>query len=110
VHWQEKNIWTGRAWVGGGHYRAIIRVEISMDSGKTWVECKMEPRIGIWGWHKFQLEMDLQIGLYKVMIRATDSIGNQQKVELDDWNWASMQDDAIQKMDLIVVDQMTVTE
>jgi len=105
-----KTTWIGKAWVGGGYYRAIIRVDISLDSGKTWLQCKMEPRLGIFGWLKFQVQMELHVGMYKVLVRATDNLGQHQKVELDDWNWASMQDDAMQKMDLIVVDRMTFTE
>jgi len=104
-----KNTWVGKAWVGGGHYRAIVLVEVSLDGGNTWIPSKLEPRLGIFGWLKFQIELDLHVGLYTVMTRATDSLGNQQCIGID-WNWASMQDDAIQKIDLIVVDGLTVTE
>jgi len=96
--------------VGGGYYRAVMRVEISVDAGKTWWLCKMEPRLGIFGWHKFQVELDLAVGMYTIMVRATDNLGARQLIELDSWNWASMQDDAMQRINLIVVDGLTCTE
>jgi len=56
------------------------------------------------------LELDLAVGLYNLAIRATDNQGQRQQVVLEEWNWASMQDDAIQFMALTVVDTLAVTE
>jgi len=72
--------------------------------------CKMEPRLGIFGWLKVTVDMDLAIGMYSVRVRATDNMGFRQTVKLDMWNWASMQDDAMQRIDLTVVDGLTCTE
>lgn len=69
----------GKCWVGGGHYRAIIHVELSLDGGKTWMPCHLEPRIGIFAWANFSLTLDLPVGLYEVAVRATDNLGQRQK-------------------------------
>lgn len=84
-------------------------VELSLD-GKTWLPCKLSPRLGVFGWHRFEFETDLAVGQYTVQVRATDNIGNRQTVKLDSWNYASMQDDAVQSIQLIVVDNLKVTE
>jgi len=105
-----KQLWVGKAWVGGGFYRAVIFVEVSLDDGKSWLPCKIAPRLGIFGWCRFQVELDLPVGLYTVRARATDNLGNRQTIKLDMWNYASMQDDAVQQIDLIVVDGLRVTE
>ena len=143
-----KQQWVGKAWVGGGVYRAIVRVELSLDNGSTWLPCRLQPRLGIFAWHRFDFDVDLAVGMYTVRCRATDSIGNRQTVELDSvstphprsaahaphqtwpcaapapthsiaaparavcvqWNYASMQDDAIQTIELIVVNELRVTE
>ena len=102
--------WVGKAWVGGGLYRAVMLVEVSLDNARTWLPCKMDPRLGIFGWHKFTLDLDLEVGLYTVRARATDNLGNRQTLDLDMWNYASMQDDAMQTINLIVVDGLTYTE
>ena len=107
---QGKQQWVGKAWVGGGHYRAVLSVDLSLDDGNTWLPCKMEPRLGIFGWLKFTVQLELGVGMYSIRVRATDNMGFRQTVQLDMWNWASMQDDAMQKIDLIVVDGLTVTE
>ena len=78
-----KQQWVGKAWVGGGVYRAIVRVELSLDNGSTWLPCKLQPRLGIFAWHRFDFNVDLAVGMYTVRCRATDSIGNRQTVELD---------------------------
>ncbi len=70
----------------------------------------MAPRLGIFGWHKFTIDLDIDVGMYEVRARATDNLGNRQTVDLDMWNYASMQDDATQRIDLIVVDGLTYTE
>jgi len=105
-----RQTWVGKAWVGGGFYRSVQWVEVSLDDGKTWLPCKLAPRLGMFGWHRFEFEVDLAVGMYTVRARATDNIGNRQTVDLDSWNWASMQDDAIQAIELIVVDELKVTE
>lgn len=70
--------------------------------GKTWLPCQLEPRIGINAWANFTLNLALPVGMYTVVMRATDNLGQRQQMKLD-WNWASMQDDAMQVFDLTVV-------
>jgi len=99
----------GKCWVGGGHYRTIVHVDLSLDGGKTWLPCKLAPRLGIFGWANFSLTLDIPVGMYTVAVRAMDNVGNRQQKELD-WNFASMQDDVIQQFELTVVDSLTVIE
>ena len=35
--------WVGKAWVGGGFYRAVVLVEVSLDNGKSWLPCRWRP-------------------------------------------------------------------
>ena len=105
-----RQTWVGKAWVGGGYYRAVMWVELSLDDGKTWLPCRLSPRLGVFAWLRFEVDVDVAVGLYSVRARATDNIGNRQTVNLDMWNYASMQDDAIQTIQLIVVDDLKVTE
>eukprot|EP00026_Physarum_polycephalum_P004505 Phypoly_transcript_04526.p1 GENE.Phypoly_transcript_04526~~Phypoly_transcript_04526.p1 ORF type:complete len:537 (+),score=90.25 Phypoly_transcript_04526:545-2155(+) len=99
----------GKCWVGGGHYRAITHVELSLDDGKTWLPCQLGPRLGINAWANFSLTLDLPVGIYQVRVRATDNLGQRQSLSLE-WNFCSMQDDAIQSFELTVVDHLSVME
>lgn len=99
----------GKTWVGGGHYRAIVLVELSLDGGKTWLRCQLGPRIGVNAWANFSLTLDLPVGMYTVVVRAMDNLGQRQQMVLE-WNWASMQDNAMQVFELTVVDSLSVVE
>ncbi len=83
------HVWHGKVWVGGGFYRSIALVEVSLDDGQTWKRAKLEPRIGVFAWHNFSVELTLDVGMYKLRARAVDSLGHQQKAHLgpEDWNW-----------------------
>lgn len=96
-------------WPGMGGWWVV---EVSVDEGKTWRRAKLQPRLGIFAWHKFTIEMTLDVGVYIVYVRAIDCLGNEQHLQLQesDWNYASMCDDASQRIDIIVVDHLTFTE
>jgi len=106
-----RQVFEGKAWVGGGIYRAVVAVEVSLDDGNTWTLAKIGPRLGIFAWHRFTFTVNLAVGMYKVLVRATDSAGNQQQAHLgeEDWNWHGMCDDACQLINLVVVEKLTFT-
>lgn len=99
----------GKCWVGGGHYRVITLVELSLDAGKSWLPCLVEPRLGVNAWANFSVTLDIPVGVYEVVVRAADNLGNRQGFNMD-WNFASMQDDAMQQFTLTVVDSLSVME
>lgn len=103
--------WQGKAWVGGGFYRSIMCVEVSLDDGKTWKRAKLEPRIGVFAWHRFTITLNIEVGIYKLVVKATDSTGHQQKVRIEpqDWNWHGMCDDATQNLNIVAVEKLSFT-
>lgn len=103
--------WTGKAWVGGGLYRAVMAVDVSLDDGMTWRRAQLEPRLGIFGWHKFTVTLHLEAGVYTVRVRAAGPVGDVQKSKLtsDDWNWHGMNDNACQTIEVVAVNSMTIT-
>jgi len=86
----------GRAWVGGGFYRTVMAVEVSLDNGTTWMRAKLEPRLGVFAWHRFTFEVTLDAGEYGVRARAIDSLGHQQRED----------ENICETVHLVVVDQL----
>lgn len=98
---------TGRAWVGGGFHRSIAKVEISFDDGDTWHECELCDRMDTFSWHKWTYSWDATTpGDYIIVCRATDTEGNVQKKDIDDWNYHGMADDGAQRVEVEVVDRI----
>jgi len=72
----------GRSWSGEGN---IIKVEISLDGGKTWQNARLrEPNIER-AWVRWDLDWDGRPGSYKLQARATDNKGNRQPDHIP-WN------------------------
>ncbi|KAH7396485.1 Oxidoreductase, molybdopterin-binding domain-containing protein [Phaeosphaeria sp. MPI-PUGE-AT-0046c] len=63
----------GWAWSDEG----VEVVEVSSDGGRDWLQAGVEDRFE-YGWQRFDVEMILQPGQYKLMARATCSSGNRQ--------------------------------
>jgi DMSO/TMAO reductase YedYZ molybdopterin-dependent catalytic subunit len=67
----------------GGH-RALRRVEVSTDGGKSWREARfLGPDLGRFAWRPFALAADLSPGTYLVASRASDEDGNRQPEEME---------------------------
>lgn len=59
--------------------RGIDKVEISADGGQTWREARLVgPDLGPNAWRSFVLPVDLQLGKYRFVSRATDRAGDTQ--------------------------------
>lgn len=70
-----KRLLRGRSWSGEGK---IVKVEVSLDGGKTWQNARLrEPNIER-AWVRWDLDWDARAGSYKLQARATDSKGNRQ--------------------------------
>jgi DMSO/TMAO reductase YedYZ molybdopterin-dependent catalytic subunit len=70
----------GAAWSGTGE---ISRVEISVDSGKTWQDAKLlgEPVKNAWRLWEYEWQTPAKAGRHTIIARATDSRGVVQPVE-----------------------------
>jgi sulfite oxidase len=69
--------------------RAIARVDLSADAGRTWVEAKLEARPDqSWAWTLWSVELDLARGRHELAVRAWDSAGQTQPaLPSDVWNF-----------------------
>jgi len=62
--------------------KAVKRVEVSIDGGKSWKDAKfIGPDLGPYAWRQFVFPVELGAGTYTVMSRATDTAGNTQPPE-----------------------------
>ena len=69
--------------------RAISRVEVSADGGRTWREAALEPTSdeSPWSWTFWSIAFDLAPGAHEFTARATDSEGATQPARPQDvWN------------------------
>ncbi|KAK3729320.1 hypothetical protein QZH41_000694 [Actinostola sp. cb2023] len=70
----------GYAWSGGG--RSIIRVDISVDGGKTWTVANLkrqeQPRGRQWAWTFWECDVTIPVGVNKLQVvcKAVDSSYN----------------------------------
>jgi hypothetical protein len=89
----------GMAWAGE---ERIIRVDVSTDSGSTWVEAQLSSKRLPFTWRLWTTEWrPSKPGYYTVMSRATDSAGRVQPV-LAAWNPSGYLFNAIDRIGLIV--------
>ena len=73
----------GRAWSGQA---PVARVEVSVDSGKTWADAALEPAgEHRWAWRRWTLPWTVTPGEYTLMARATTADGETQTID-QTWN------------------------
>ena len=89
---------TGRAWAGR---LGISRVETSSDGGATWSDARLGPQPPEFAWHAWTAGWNATPGRYTLMVRATDTQGNQQPVG-PEWNIQGMGNNMVQTVDVIV--------
>ncbi|MCH7643940.1 MAG: sulfite oxidase [Myxococcales bacterium] len=74
----------GHAWAGE---RAVARVDVSTDYGKTWQRSKLAKPPNRLAWQRWQAEVRFPSqGYYEVWVRATDSAGREQPMIVPGWN------------------------
>ncbi|MDB5557569.1 MAG: molybdopterin oxidoreductase [Enterovirga sp.] len=69
--------------------RAIARVELSCDGGRTWIEADLAARPDTpWAWTPWSADLDLRAGQHELAVRAWDSAGQTQPAEAAEvWNF-----------------------
>ncbi|MDQ2801434.1 MAG: molybdopterin-dependent oxidoreductase [Pseudomonadota bacterium] len=69
--------------------RAIVRVDLSSDSGRTWHQAGLQHDAGApWSWTFWEATLDLPVGEHELVVRAWDSAGQTQPALPDDtWNF-----------------------
>lgn len=76
----------GYALTSGG--RRIVRVEVSIDEGRTWIAASLQPSDSPWAWTLWQVELELPEGKHELAVRAWDSATTTQPARIEDvWNF-----------------------
>ncbi|GGB94213.1 sulfite oxidase [Dyadobacter sediminis] len=74
----------GHAWAGD---HAVKKVEVSIDFGTTWKDCKLEAPANRLAWQHWNTKLRFPVkGYYEVWVRATDDKGNAQPMVIPAWN------------------------
>ncbi|MGB3650813.1 MAG: molybdopterin-dependent oxidoreductase, partial [Rivularia sp. (in: cyanobacteria)] len=72
----------GRSWSGKGK---IVRVEVSLDEGKTWQMARLREPNFPFAWVRWDVDWNPIPGKYSLQARATDNLGNTQPLSVP-WN------------------------
>lgn len=69
--------------------RAVVRVDVSQDGGRTWSQAELEDHSGgPWSWTFWHATLDLPKGEHELAVRAWDDAGQTQPALPDDtWNY-----------------------
>ncbi len=69
--------------------RAITRIDLSADGGRSWCQAEIEPHgASLWSWTFWQGTFDLAPGEHELAVRAWDAAGQTQPALPDDtWNF-----------------------
>ncbi len=79
----------------------IKKVELSVDSGATWTETKLNPEIGKYSWRRWKYEwVPKTMGTNHLMVRATDNNGKTQPAK--QWNRSGYARGFIEELDVKV--------
>jgi sulfite oxidase len=74
----------GHAWAGD---HTVKKVEVSIDFGTTWKDCKLEAPANRLAWQHWNTKVKFPVkGYYEVWVRATDDKGNAQPMVIPAWN------------------------
>jgi DMSO/TMAO reductase YedYZ molybdopterin-dependent catalytic subunit len=88
----------GKAWAGR---LSVSRVEVSVDSGSTWMEAQLGETISPFAWRTWTFLWNAEPGTYSVCVRATDSDGNVQPLD-QEWNFGGYGNNGVQRVNVIV--------
>jgi sulfite oxidase len=65
---------TGYAFAGGGD-RIVARVDVSLDSGRTWIRATVDDPAGPWTWQLWRTTLTVPVGRIEITARAWDNTG-----------------------------------
>lgn len=58
--------------------RAIVRVDVSADGGKTWTQATLDGDVKPWSWTFWDTEVELGVGQHELVVRAWDAASQTQ--------------------------------
>lgn len=91
----------GYAITGAGH--TIQQVELSCDGGTSWTSAPIVARQSPWSWCFWEITVQLHSGPHQFIIRATDSAGHSQPVDLSEqWNFKGYMNHAWHRINIQV--------
>jgi sulfite oxidase len=61
----------GYAFAGGD--RSVVRVDVSPDRGRSWIQAELLDDLGRWAWRHWQTTLTLAPGDHEIVVRAWDS-------------------------------------
>ena len=97
---------SGRAWSGHG---PIVRVEVSLDDGRTWAEADISPSASPHAWARWRFHWEASTGSAVLSSRATDAAGNVQPVE-QLWNQHGFANNEVQRVPVVVAGEEAATQ
>ncbi|MCD2194789.1 sulfite oxidase [Actinomycetospora endophytica] len=62
---------SGYAYAGGD--RDVVRVDVSVDGGRSWAQADLDRRLGRWAWRLWHTTVTLPAGQHQIVARAWDS-------------------------------------
>jgi sulfite oxidase len=109
----EKNTVRGYAYSGGG--RGIVRVDVSIDGGKTWktatlTEGKEQPLDRAWAWTFWECDFDIPENEkgreFEVICKATDASYNVQPDSVQGiWNLRGINNNAWHRVKTVAIEE-----
>ncbi len=83
----EAGVQSLRGYAYAGDDRAVERVDVSTDGGRTWAQAALQQDDGPWAWCLWSCDVELSAGVTEVVVRAWDSTGAlQPRSPADVWN------------------------
>ena len=87
-----------------GDGREVVRVDLSLDGGRSWRQAQLEPAPSRWAWRPWSLNLDVQPGPLTVIARAWDDTGaTQPESAAALWNPRGYGNNAWARVDLMVL-------
>jgi sulfite oxidase len=76
-----------RGYAYAGDDRSIVRVEVSLDGGRSWTQAELDGDAGTWTWQLWSVRLDLAEGETRIVVRAWDSTAATQPASAEEvWN------------------------
>jgi DMSO/TMAO reductase YedYZ molybdopterin-dependent catalytic subunit len=91
-------ILTGKAWAGRG---GVSRVEVSVDSGATWSEARLDEAASPFAWRSWTCAWNATPGTHLLQVRASDAEGNVQPA-VQEWNFGGYGNNGVQRVSVLV--------
>lgn len=85
--------------------RAVARVDVSADGGRTWRAAELLPDAGPWAWRRWQVHLEFAPGKHELIARAWDDAANTQPEQIETvWNPKGYMNNAWHRLQVIVME------